>query len=54
MMRKMAGMMGMPDMSALMGGGGDAGDMDMGALPQLPAENTRRKLKKKPRHKKKR
>ncbi|HEY0080577.1 MAG TPA: signal recognition particle protein [Pyrinomonadaceae bacterium] len=54
MMRKMAGMMGMPDMSALMGGGGDAGDMDMSALPQLPAEHTRRKLKKKPRHKKKR
>ncbi|HEX5708038.1 MAG TPA: signal recognition particle protein [Pyrinomonadaceae bacterium] len=50
MMRRMAGMMGMPDMSAMMGGGaGDGGDSAAGALPGAPA---RKKLRKKPRHKK--
>ncbi|MCA1634801.1 MAG: signal recognition particle protein [Acidobacteria bacterium] len=57
MMRRMAGMMGMPDMSALMGGGGgdDEGNGHGGGLPAgLPAAPGRRKLRKKPRHKKKR
>ncbi|HEX8335655.1 MAG TPA: signal recognition particle protein [Pyrinomonadaceae bacterium] len=49
LMRRAAGMMGMPDMSGLMGGGGDET-----GLPQLPAApgggGARRK--KKPRHKK--
>ena len=50
LMRRAAGMMGMPDMSGLMGGGGG----DESGLPQLPAApgggGARRK--KKPRHKK--
>ncbi len=55
MMRKMSGMMGMPDMSALMGGGGGEGNGDMGGLAGMPgAPSGRKKLKKKPRHKKKR
>ena len=55
MMRRVAGMMGMPDMSAMMGGGGeDGGGLDAGALPQLPGAPARKKLRKKPRHKKKR
>jgi signal recognition particle subunit SRP54 len=56
MMRKMAGMMGMPDMSAMMGGGGESSGngMDLGSMPQLPGAPSRKKLKKKPRHKKKR
>jgi signal recognition particle subunit SRP54 len=49
LMRRAAGMMGMPDLSGMMGGGGDES-----GLPQLPAAagggGTRRK--KKPRHKK--
>ncbi len=53
MMRKMAGMMGMPDMSAMMGGGEGGNGMDAGALPAPPGAS-RKKLKKKPRHKKKR
>ncbi|MET0650662.1 MAG: signal recognition particle protein [Pyrinomonadaceae bacterium] len=50
LMRRAAGMMGMPDMSGMMGGGGG----DEAGLPQLPAApgggGARRK--KKPRHKK--
>jgi len=59
MMRKMAGMMGMPDIGAMMGGMGDGGgegnggDMDRGGLPAAP-NAPRKKFKKKPRHKKKR
>jgi signal recognition particle subunit SRP54 len=49
MMRRVAGMMGMPDMGAMMGGGGDDG----GELPALPSAPGHRK-KKKPRHKKRR
>jgi signal recognition particle subunit SRP54 len=58
MMRRMAGMMGMPDMSGLMGGGG--GDEEgNGGRPGLPAGlpgggGGRKKHRKKPRHKKKR
>jgi signal recognition particle subunit SRP54 len=52
MARKMAGMMGMPDMSAL--GGGNGG----GELPALPegagGTAARKKFRKKPRHKKRR
>ncbi|MDX6271809.1 MAG: signal recognition particle subunit [Acidobacteriota bacterium] len=56
MMRKLGGMMGMPDMSALMGGGGGDGEGGMN-LPALPpgggaGGNGRKKLRKKPRHKK--
>ena len=52
MMRRMAGMMGMPDVSGLMGGGGgeDGGDA-AGLAPGLPPAPGHRK-KKKPRHKK--
>jgi len=56
MMRRMAGMMGMPDMSALMGGAGGA-DEEGNGHPGLPAGmpgGGRKKLRKKPRHKKKR
>jgi signal recognition particle subunit SRP54 len=58
MMRRVAGMMGMPDMSAMMGGGG-GGDEEGNGLPGLPgglpgAPGGRKKLRKKPRHKKKR
>jgi signal recognition particle subunit SRP54 len=54
MMRKLGGMMGMPDMSGMMGmGGGEEGGMNLPALPAAPG-NGRRKLRKKPRHKKKR
>ncbi|MCA1592437.1 MAG: signal recognition particle protein [Acidobacteria bacterium] len=53
MMRKMAGMMGMPDMSAMMGGGEGNGDMG-GGLAGMPGAPGRKKLKKKPRHKKRR
>jgi signal recognition particle subunit SRP54 len=55
MMRKLGGMMGMPDMSGLMGGGGDGeGGLNLPALPPgAPAGgNGRKKLRKKPRHKK--
>ncbi len=57
MMRRVAGMMGMPDMSAMMGGGG--GDEEGNGHPGLPgglpgAPGGRKKLRKKPRHKKKR
>ncbi|HEY0101700.1 MAG TPA: signal recognition particle protein [Pyrinomonadaceae bacterium] len=56
MMRKLGGMMGMPDMSGLMGGGGvggDEGGMNLPALPPAGAGgNGRKKLRKKPRHKK--
>jgi signal recognition particle subunit SRP54 len=56
MMRKMAGMMGMPDLSGMMGGGdGDGGgdlSAGLGGLPGAPPAAGRRK--KKPRHKKKR
>jgi signal recognition particle subunit SRP54 len=48
MMRRMAGMMGMPDMSGMMGGGEDG---DAGLPPGLPPASGHRK-KKKPRHKK--
>jgi signal recognition particle subunit SRP54 len=57
MMRKLGGMMGMPDMSGLMGGGGGDGEGGMN-LPALPGAagagggNGRKKLRKKPRHKK--
>jgi signal recognition particle subunit SRP54 len=54
MMRKLGGMMGMPDMSGMMGmGGGEEGGMNLPALPAAPG-NGRRKLRKKPRHKKRR
>ncbi|HEX7176420.1 MAG TPA: signal recognition particle protein [Pyrinomonadaceae bacterium] len=54
MMRRMAGMMGMPDVSGMMGGGGAAGeDGDAGALPAAPGSG-RKKIRKKPRHKKRR
>jgi signal recognition particle subunit SRP54 len=50
MMRRMAGMMGMPDVGAMMGGagGGEAGD----AAPGSDSAPSRKKLRKKPRHKK--
>jgi hypothetical protein len=46
LMRRAAGMMGMPDMSGMMGGGDDAGGLPAG-LPSAPGRK-----KKKPRHKK--
>ena len=49
LMRRAAGMMGMPDVSGLMGGG----DADA-SLPALPSAPGRKKLKKKARHKKRR
>jgi len=50
LMRRAAGMMGMPDVSGMMGGDGS----DAGGLPSgLPAAPGHRK-KKKPRHKKRR
>ncbi len=57
MMRKLGGMMGMPDMSGMMGGGegmGDAaaGGLNLPALPGAPGNGGRKKLRKKPRHKK--
>jgi signal recognition particle subunit SRP54 len=54
MMRKLGGMMGMPDMSGLMGAGGEGeGGMNLPALPPGGAGgNGRKKLRKKPRHKK--
>jgi signal recognition particle subunit SRP54 len=56
MMRKLGGMMGMPDMSALMGGGDGEGGMNLPALPPggggAAGGNGRKKLRKKPRHKK--
>ena len=51
MMRRMAGMMGMPDVSGLMGGGGGEDGGDAGLPPGLPPAPGHRK-KKKPRHKK--
>jgi signal recognition particle subunit SRP54 len=57
MMRKVSGMMGMPDMSAMMGGMGSGegnGDDAAGLAGLGGAPPTRKKLKKKPRHKKKR
>jgi len=57
MMRRMAGAMGMPDMSGMMGG---AEDSDLNGLPPLPpgmgagGGAGRKKFRKKPRHKKKR
>src|ERR671913_1089477 len=53
MMRRAAGMMGMPDMGALMGGGGeeDNGGLQP-ALPAAPGGGGRKKVRKKPRHKK--
>jgi signal recognition particle subunit SRP54 len=51
MMRRMAGMMGMPDMSGMMGG--DSGGGDAGLAAGLPAAPGHKK-KKKPRHKKRR
>jgi signal recognition particle subunit SRP54 len=58
MMRKLGGMMGMPDMSGMMGmGGGDGeGGMNLPALPPGAGAggNGRKKLRKKPRHKKRR
>ena len=50
MMRKLGGMMGMPDMSGMMGGGGEEGGLP--ALPAAGGGNGRKKLRKKPRHKK--
>jgi signal recognition particle subunit SRP54 len=52
MARRMAGMMGMPDMGGMMGGGGDGG----GEQPALTAGagGARKKFRKKPRHKKRR
>ena len=58
LMRRAAGMMGMPDMGAMMGGSDEgAGGLDMNALPQLPpgagsGATGRKKFRKKPRHKK--
>jgi signal recognition particle subunit SRP54 len=55
MMRKLGGMMGMPDMSGLMGGGDGEGGMNLPALPPVGGAaggNGRKKLRKKPRHKK--
>lgn len=55
MMRRMAGMMGMPDMSAMMGGMDGSEDFDERALPSAPnAGAGRKRTKKKQRHKKKR
>ncbi len=57
MMRRMAGAMGMPDISGMMGGGEDA---DLNGLPPPPpgmgagGGAGRKKFRKKPRHKKKR
>ena len=55
MMRRAASMMGMPDLSGMMGGGGE----EMGDLPALPGmpgggSGGRKKVRKKPRHKKRR
>jgi signal recognition particle subunit SRP54 len=52
MMRRMAGMMGMPDMSGMLGGGnGGDNDFDERALPPAPGAG-RKRAKKKQRHKK--
>jgi signal recognition particle subunit SRP54 len=56
MARRMAGMMGMPDVSGMMGGGADDANGG-GMMPPLPtgaggAGAPRRKFRKKPRHKK--
>ena len=51
MMRRMAGMMGMPDMGAMMGGDGNGIDPNM--LPSAPSAS-RKSGKKKQRHKKRR
>ncbi|HEX6622199.1 MAG TPA: signal recognition particle protein [Pyrinomonadaceae bacterium] len=52
MMRRAANMMGMPDMSALMGGGGEEDNGGLPALPAQPGGGGRKKVRKKPRHKK--
>jgi signal recognition particle subunit SRP54 len=52
MMRRMAGMMGMPDMSGMMGGNGDDDGGGM-MMPQLPGAPSRKKLKKKRKKKRK-
>ena len=49
-MRRMAGMMGMPDLGGMMGNGDDEGG---GSLPALPSSPSHKRLKKK-RHKRKR
>ena len=57
MMRRVAGMMGMPDVSGMMGGDGEDGGSGLPGLPPMPGGAPapgRRKLRKKPRHKKKR
>ncbi|MFL6230427.1 MAG: signal recognition particle protein [Pyrinomonadaceae bacterium] len=53
MARKMAGMMGMPDMGGMMGGGGDGG-AEQPALTAGAGGGARKKFRKKPRHKKRR
>jgi signal recognition particle subunit SRP54 len=55
MARGMAGMMGMPDMSGMAGAGVEDGNGG-GMMPQLPAAGgaARKKIRKKPRHKKRR
>jgi signal recognition particle subunit SRP54 len=51
MARRMAGMMGMPDMGGMMGGGGNGGG-DQPALTAGAGGAARKKFRKKPRHKK--
>jgi signal recognition particle subunit SRP54 len=50
MMRRVAGMMGMPDVSGMMGGGGD--ETGLPQLPAAPGGGGGARRKKKPRHKK--
>jgi hypothetical protein len=48
MMNRIGQMMGMPDMSGMMGSGDFEGDDDFGGgMPQLPMSSSRKKLKKK-------
>ena len=51
LMRRAAGMMGMPDMSGMMGGGG-GDDSGLPQLPPAPGAGAGARRKKKPRHKK--
>ncbi len=51
LMRRAAGMMGMPDMSGMMGGGG-GDDSGLPQLPPAPGGGGGARRKKKPRHKK--
>ncbi|MCA1641919.1 MAG: signal recognition particle protein [Acidobacteria bacterium] len=55
MARKMAGMMGMPDMGGMMGGGNGGGGVEQSALTAgAGGTAARKKFRKKPRHKKRR